>query len=281
MKIGVNAFLWTASFTVDHLPLIGKIKEGGADGIELVSFDFANFPAAAVREELARTGSEATFCTALTGQQSLASDDSATRKATSAYLRDAIKVTAESGAKILAGPFCSAVGYLPGRRRTDDEWKHTVEGLQSLRETLDHYDVTLAVEPLNRFETYFLNTAADAAKLCDEVGHPRIGILYDTFHANIEEKNQGNAIRTVGRHLKHMHTCENDRGTPGSGSIAWDEVFQALKDVGYDGWLTIESFGSQVKEIAKAACIWRDLAPSVETIAFEGTKFLRSKLGTK
>ena len=108
---------------------------------------------------------------------------------------------------------------------------------------LERYGVTLAIEPLNRFETYFLNTAADAAALCDQIGHPNVGILFDTFHANIEEKSIGQAYRTVGRHLKHVHTCENDRGTPGSGHVEWKEVFEALRDMRYDGWLTIESFG--------------------------------------
>jgi len=167
---------------------------------------------------------------------------------------------------------------LPGRRRTADEWKWAVESYRSLGPVLERYGVTIAIEPLNRFETYFLNTAADSAALCEQINHPNVGILFDTFHANIEEKNIGQAYRTVGRHLKHVHTCENDRGTPGSGHVEWTDVFRALRDMDYDGWLTIESFGFAMGEISAAASIWRDLAPTPESIAFEGIKFLKQHM---
>jgi D-psicose/D-tagatose/L-ribulose 3-epimerase len=138
--------------------------------------------------------------------------------------------------------------------------------------------VTLCIEPLNRFETYFLNTAADAVALMEAVNHPKVGILFDTFHANIEEKDVGAALRLCGKHLKHIHACENDRGAPGSGNVGWPGVFSAIKDIGYDGWVTIESFGGQIKEIAAAACIWRDLAVTTEAIAWDGVRFLRANL---
>lgn len=140
--------------------------------------------------------------------------------------------------------------------------------------------VPVAIEPLNRFETYFLNTVEDAARLCDAVDDPRIGILIDTFHANIEEKSIAGALRRAGRHLKHLHTCENDRGIPGSGNVDWPGFFRAVRDAGYDGWLTIESFGFSLGDIAAAASIWRDLAPTPESIAFEGVKFLRANCGS-
>ena len=278
MKIGINAFLWTAGFQKEDCSLFPKIKEGGLDGIELVGFDFANFPATEVRRELAATGITATFCTALTGQQNMGSEDPAVRAATRQFLADAIKTAAESGAEVLAGPFFSAVGYLPGRRRTIDEWKHAVDGLRSLGEVCEANKIDLAIEPLNRFECFTLNTAEDAVKLCDEINHPRIGLLFDTFHANIEEKNLPAAFTKVAKHLKHVHTCENDRGTPGTGHVDWDGVLKAIVASGYDRWLTIESFGPAVKEIAAAACVWRDFAPSAEDIAFNGGKFLRQRL---
>jgi len=164
---------------------------------------------------------------------------------------------------------------LPGRRRTADEWKWAVECYQSLGPVLAQHGVTIAVEPLNRFETYFLNTAEDAAKFCDEIGHPNVGVLFDTFHANIEEKDIAQGYRTVGRHLKHVHTCENDRGIPGTGHVEWKSVFQALKDLKYGGWLTIESFGFSLGELSAAASIWRDIAPTPDSIAYEGVKFLK------
>lgn len=279
MKFGINSLLWTAGFDQQHLPLLPAIREHGFDGIEIARFDFAGFPSAKIRRELERAGLECTFCSALTGQTSLVSDDAAVRRQAQQFLIDGIRTAADLGASIFAGPFCAPVGLLVGRRRTAEEWKRAVEGLQSLADTLDANGVTLAIEPLNRFESYFLNTAADGARLCDEVKHPRIGILADTFHQNIEEKNLGDAFRTLGRHLKHVHTCENDRGIPGTGNVQWQPVFSAVRELNYDAWLVIESFGSQIKEIAAAACIWRDLAPSAEDIAYEGVKFLKRMAG--
>jgi len=275
MKFGINTLLWTASFDRQHLDLIPKARAGGFDAIEVARFDFNGFPAAEVRRTAEKEGMGTVFCSALTGRQSLVSDDPEIRRQTREFIKDGIRVTAEIGAKTFIGPYCSAVGYLPGRRRTEDEWKRCVEELRGLVPTLREHGVTIALEPLNRFETYFLNTAADATRLCDEVGDEHVGILGDTFHFNIEEKSIPNAYRTCGRHLKHVHTCENDRGIPGSGHIDWSGVFKALRELKYDGYVSIESFGSAIKEIAAAACIWRDLAPSSDAIAFEGVAFLK------
>jgi D-psicose/D-tagatose/L-ribulose 3-epimerase len=275
MKFGINTLLWTASFDRQHLDLIPKARAGGFDAIEVARFDFTGFPAAEVRRAAEQEGMGTIFCSALTGRQSLVSDDPDVRRETREFIKDGIKVTAEIGAKTFIGPYCSAVGLLPGRRRTEDEWKRCVEELQGLVPTLKEYDVSIALEPLNRFETYFLNTAADAAKLCDEVGDGHVGILGDTFHFNIEEKSIPNAYRICGRHLKHVHTCENDRGIPGSGHVDWAGVMAALHELKFDGYVSIESFGSAIKEIAAAACIWRDLAPSSEAIAFDGVAFLK------
>lgn len=275
MKFGVNTFLWTANFDRSHLPILPRIKEWGYDGVEFSTFNFDTFPAAEAKKMLADLGLGCTICTALIGNQSLVTEDAAVRKSTREYLLRAIEGTAAVGAEALGGPFCSAVGYLPGRRRTEDEWKRAVEGLQSLGDALKSHKVVLAVEPLNRFETFFLNTAADSAKLCDEVNHPNIGILFDTFHANIEEKNLTTGLNDVGRHLRHVHSCENDRGTPGSGHVEWPVLFDTLRRKNYNDWLVIESFGFSIKEIAAAACIWRDLAESPDALAAEGVQFLR------
>ncbi len=278
MKFGVNTLIWTAAFDPSHFALLPKIRKMGFDGVEIARFDFDGFPAAGIRAELRAQGLECTVCTALIGTMSLVSADPSVRAQARDFLRKAIEAAAELGAKVLMGPVCAPVGQLLGRRRTQDEWKHAVEGLQSLGETLDACDVTLAVEPLNRFETYFLNTDADGARLCEDVAHPKIGIAFDTFHANIEEKNLTTAIRALGKHMKHFHACENDRGIPGSGHIEWNEAVSGLREIGYDGWAVIESFGSHIPEIAAAACIWRDLAPSSDAIASDGVKFLKAQL---
>jgi D-psicose/D-tagatose/L-ribulose 3-epimerase len=279
MKFGVNTFIWTPSFDKSSLPLLPMIKEHGFDGVEVPLFRPAEFASADIRKGLQQNGLECTVCSILVSGFSLISEEAEVRRKTRIHLEDSIRAVADVGAKIIAGPLYSPVGYLPGRRRTAEEWRWAVEGYQSLTGTLEANGVTLAIEPLNRFETYFLNITADLAALCDEVDHPNVGILLDTFHANIEEKDIAAAFRTAGRRLKHVHTCENDRGIPGSGHVEWAGVFQALRDVRYDGWLTIESFGFALGELSAAASIWRDIETSPDAIAFEGVKFLKKHMG--
>jgi len=273
MKFGINTLLWTAAFDEGNLDLLPRIKEGGFDGVEIARFSFAGWPVAKIRRALEANQLECTFCSALTGQVSLAAED---KKPALGFLTDAIHCAADLGASVLAGPFCAPVGYLPGRRRTSDEWQRVIDGLRALTPVLDESGVTLAVEPLNRFETFLLNTTADARAMCEAVDHPKVGVLYDTFHANIEEKSIGGALQSLGsHHLLHVHASENDRGTPGTGHVPWADLRDALKKMDYRGWVVIESFGSAIKEIAAAASIWRDLAPTADEIAFDGVKFLR------
>ncbi|HEY3839568.1 MAG TPA: sugar phosphate isomerase/epimerase family protein [Bryobacteraceae bacterium] len=275
MRFGVNLFIWTANFDASHLPLLPGIKAAGFDGVEIPMYRGREFAVADVRRGLADTGLECTICSILVDGLSMISDDAQVRAKAVEQVKENIAATAECGGKVIAGPLYSPVGYLAGRRRTAEEWKRAVDCWQQLGPALTQHGVTAAIEPLNRFETFFLNTAADAARFCDEVNHPNVGVLFDTFHANIEEKDIAEGYRTVGRHLKHVHTCENDRGTPGSGHVEWRPVFEAIRDVGYDGWMTIESFGSNLPEIAAAAAIWRDLAATPGDVAFDGVKFIR------
>ena len=276
MKYGINTLLWTAAFDGSHLDLLPRIKAMGFDGVEIARFDFQGSARVPIRRAAEENGLEVIACSALTGRMSLANEHA---PASLDFLKEGIHWAAEIGATTLVGPFCSAVGYLPGRRRTADEWKRVVDGLQTLSPVLAETGITLAIEPLNRFETFFLNTAADARALCDAVDDPKIGVLFDTFHANIEEKTIASALEALGPHLKHVHTCENDRGIPGSGHVAWPELFDSLQRQKYDGWLVIESFGAAIPEIAAAACIWRDLAPTSEAIAEDGLKFLKNCQG--
>lgn len=275
MILGVNTLLWTAHFEAADVALFPKIRAHGFDGVEVARFSFAGFPAAEIRKAAAGEGLQVALCSAFVGNMSLASGEGGPREHLLACLEAAVAM----GAKVVVGPFCAPVGQLPGRRRNEEEWKRVVEGLQSVAGAYEQAGVQLALEPLNRFETYFLNTTADAVRLCEEVGSPQVGILFDTFHANIEEKSVAGALRRTGRHLAHVHTCENDRGAPGSGHVDWPGVVAALRERDYQGWCTIESFGFNIKEIAAAACIWRDLAPSPEDIAWDGARYLRGLLG--
>jgi D-psicose/D-tagatose/L-ribulose 3-epimerase len=277
MKFGVNALIWTVAFDTSCLPLLDVIKEKGFDGVEFPVFHPSSLPASDVRKRLEEVDLECTLCSVLGDDLSLISDDSSIRGRARARLADFIRVAADVGAKTVAGPLYAPVGHLVGRRRTEDEWARAVEAYQSLGPVLAANDVTLAVEPLNRFETYFLNTAADAGRFCEEVDHPQVGVLFDTFHANIEEKDLGRACQSLGTHLRHVHASENDRGTPGSGHVDWAGLFRALREIKYDGWLTIESFGFAIVGLSAAAAIWRDIESSPQAIAFDGVKFLKQQ----
>lgn len=278
MKYGVNAFIWSSQFDDAVEAVIPQFRSHGIDGIEVPLIDPAKFEAGRVRKAMEANGLECTVCSVLPSNLSLCTDDAAVHRKTVEHLKTAIQLTAEAGSKLIAGPLYSPVGYLPGRRRTADEWKRVVDGWQQAGTVLEEHGVTVAIEPINRFETYFLNTIQDGVALCDAIAVPRVGLLFDTFHANIEEKNADEALRSIGKHLKHLHTCENDRGTPGSGHIPWKSFFATVDEIGYDGWLTIESFGFSLGELSAAASIWRDLAPSAEQIAYDGVKFIRSSV---
>ena len=275
MKYGVNALIWTASFELEDLSLLPRVKQRGFDGIEIPIFNPGSTPVDEIRRGLEDNGLEVTTCTVIPNGLTVFAESAGIREQALNHIKAGIETTAKLGGHLLAGPAYSPVGYLPGRRRTADEFQLAAESLRTLGDTLRAHDVRLAIEPLNRFETFFLNTAADAAALCDIIGDPSIGILFDTFHANIEEKKLGDALQFCGKHLMHVHTCENDRGTPGSGHVPWVEVFDALRAMNYDGWLTIESFGYNIEAIAAAAAIWRDLAPLPESIGFDGLTFLK------
>lgn len=255
--------------------ILPRLKAAGLDGLEIGILEPATFPAAAIRKELEKRGLECTSCSTIPHGTSLISEDVTQRRKAREHAAACIKATADAGGRFFCGPIYSPVGYFSGKRRTNDEWKRAVEGWKDLAPVAKENGVTVALEPLNRFETYFLNTAADAAKLCDEIGDPHVGILIDTFHANIEEKGIGTALKHAGEYLKHLHSCENDRGTPGTGNVNWPELFATLKSIHYDSWMVIESFGFSLGSLSAAASIWRDIEREPEAIAFEGVKFLR------
>ncbi len=179
MKFAVNTLLWTASFSLDDLPLLGRIREWGFDGVEIARYDFNALPARVLREAVRNEGLEPLLCSALVGGMSLARDDPRTRQAADDFLRRAAEAAAELGSPLLAGPFVSAVGLLPGRRATEEEWKRAVDGVAALVPVLREHGVTLALEPLNCFETYLLNTCADMRRFCDAVRDPCVGALFD------------------------------------------------------------------------------------------------------
>jgi D-psicose/D-tagatose/L-ribulose 3-epimerase len=281
MKIGINLFLWSGQATREVIPVVKKLKKMGFDGIEFPIFHFDEVAYHEIRSVLDDLGLGATACTCVPNDQNPIAPEPAVRALGVEYLRRALRMAKILGCDVLCGPVCSPVGRLVGRGRSPEEWGWAVESLRAVGETAEDLGITVAVEYLNRFETYFINTAADTLKLVKEVGNPRIRMMMDTFHSNIEEREVGAAWKRCGKMLAHVHISENDRGIPGDGHVSWKEVFRALKDLRYDGWLTIESFGTTVPEIATAASIWRPLFPSSDHVARGGLRFIRKMLGRR
>lgn len=275
MKIGMNLLLWTAATSEEHFGLLGDIRDWGYESVELPMFAPNGSPWPLLARRMDDLGLARTAVTVASPLANPISEDSAVRKAGTDHLKACIDACVTLGAEVLCGPVYSPVGGLVGRGRTEQEWEWAVESLREVGEHAESAGVVLGVEPLNRFETYFLNSAEDASRLIDAVGNPAVGILFDTFHANIEEKDPIGAIGVAGRRISHFHVSENDRSTPGEGHIPWPRVFESLKAIGYDGTLTVEAFGRALPELAAATCIWRQMFPSEEYLAKTARRFIK------
>lgn len=276
MHLGISTWVWTSPATTDVLErLIPHVAALGFDVIELPVEAAGQFDVRRAKALADAHGLAISVCAVIgAGRDLLRAEE---RAAGVAYLRSCIDDAERLGAPVVAGPFYSAVGRC--WRQTPDE---RARDLDSLAETLrglgayaaDH-GVSLGIEPLNRFETSFLNTTAQALDLVARVGHPSVGLGLDLFHLGIEEKQPGDAIRAAGPHLVHVQVAENDRGTPGTGHLPWADVAAALAEIDYAGQVVIETFSDRVEAIARAAAIWRPLAPDPDTLAREGLQFLR------
>ncbi|MHC4443115.1 MAG: sugar phosphate isomerase/epimerase family protein [Planctomycetota bacterium] len=275
MKLGINLLLWTGCFTKKTVKLIEKGRKLGFAGVELPIFAPQAVDVKGTRRALSDNGQRATACT-IVAAGNLIGPSARDRKQAFDHLAGVLEVCSAVGVECLAGPLFSPLGKFEGRGPSAAEFTRAVTGMRKLADRAESLGVDLGIEPLNRFETYFINICEDALKICREVGSPRVGILYDTFHMNIEEKKPVEALKKVGKKwLKHVHACENDRGIPGTGHVPWDATMKALKQMKYDGWLTIESFVPAIKELASAANIWRSLAKDGDDLARRGRRFLQ------
>jgi D-psicose/D-tagatose/L-ribulose 3-epimerase len=274
MKIGISAFVWTANFDESHLGILPSIKRMGLEAIEIPMFDPAKIPILKIRDACRTHGLECTVCAILPKRFNPISRNPVVRQSAIRHLSKCLEATASLGAILLGGPLFAPIGYLPRHRPTEEEFAWAVEAFQAISEDVNRYGITVSIEPVNRSETFFMRTAADAMRLCAKIGNPRIGVTIDTFHANIEEKSIPAAIRGLGSYLKHIHVSENDRGMLGSGHIAFDDIVSALREIGYTGYLMIEGFGFSAGE--RTAPGWllaeRDISP--EILAMHSTEYL-------
>jgi D-psicose/D-tagatose/L-ribulose 3-epimerase len=279
MKFGVNTFVWVSPCTTEAVKdLAPKVKSMGFDILEISVENPDLIDVHVVNDILKKNQLAGIICGAFGPDRNICSQDPKIRENAMNYIRWLIDAAHEIGSEVVCGPMYSSVGkdHLDDSQSRKKEWDLAVSGVQAMADYAAARAVKFAFEPLNRFETDMINVVSQGMTFIKDVGRKNVGFHLDTFHMHLEEKSSAEAIRLAGKRIFHFHACENDRGIPGTGQVRWLEIMQALKSVDYQGPVVIESFTSQVKEIARSVCIWREIAPSQDAIAQQGLQFLQT-----
>jgi D-psicose/D-tagatose/L-ribulose 3-epimerase len=276
MKIGMNLLLWTSKVGPAHYPLLADLRKMGFDGVEVPVFEGSSQDYKALGIELRNQGLEATAVTVMSPDANPISSDAKIRQAARDRLRWVLERCQDMNAEVLCGPLHSSLGVFSGFGPTEAEHDRGVEFFRELAADAAAAKVQLALEYLNRFENYFLTTAHAAFKFVDEIDRPACGMMWDTFHAHIEEKSVA-PVSDIRQRLVHVHISENDRGTPGTGQVRWVENFEALRKINYDRWLVIEAFGRALPDLAAATRVWRDLFDDPHQLCESGLHFIQDK----
>jgi D-psicose/D-tagatose/L-ribulose 3-epimerase len=274
MKFGIHAGLWMARWTDEIEPILRIVADLGFDGVEISLLGMSNDKAATLGELIRDHGLEVTCSDGLSRDADITSADPAVRAAGLGHLRWAVRTAAALGSKGLAGVVHAPWGVFDPANKAV-RTSRSAEVLAQIDAELDAHGVTLGIEAINRFETDLVNTAAEAAALARATGSHRIGILLDTFHLNIEEKDIRAAIAGAGDRLVHFHVSDNDRGVPGSGHLPWGEIRAGLADAGYGGWIVAEMFVIAGNPASADLNIWRDIEPDATRAAQAALSFMR------
>jgi D-psicose/D-tagatose/L-ribulose 3-epimerase len=274
MKLGIHAYAWCSQWSNETLGLIDKVKNLGMDFIEIPLMCLETFDSAAVKQRLMSIGLEAVTSTVLLGDTDITSDDADIRAKGVEYLKACVRATSDIGAKSFSGVIYSqhvkpAVGC-----PTRQSWQYSADCLRKVARFATELGLVIGLEPVNRYETYLVNTCEQALKLKQMIGEDNVKIHLDTYHMNIEEKSFYEATKLAGKNLIHYHLCENDRGIPGTGLVNWDEIFKALSEINYKGFAALESFVDCTENMN--TWVWRQLAPDGETLLREGASFIRT-----
>ena len=278
MKFGINTYLFSSPFTNDSVSYFPLFKEWGFDFVEIAVEEPSNIDPVFIRSELDRNNLECCSVCAATGPGRDLRGNRKEQVTSLEYVKSLIDIAPVLGSNLVAGPIYSSVGRaeLVAENDKKRQWDLVIENLKELCEYASLNQVKLAIEPLNRYETDFINTCEQALQMIKDVGSESLFVHLDAFHMNLEEKDPGMAIIKAADRLALLHASGSDRGTPGGDQINWDRIFYALDKINYEGDIVIESFTPDVKIIAKAASIWRQVEPSKEAIAIDGLAFLKS-----
>ncbi|MCL2742669.1 MAG: sugar phosphate isomerase/epimerase [Planctomycetaceae bacterium] len=278
MKYGINLLLWTDTLSDDKFSVLDLIRKIGYDVVELPMFDKDVANAAKWGKKLDELGFLRSGTCAYGPDDNMISADPKIRRQGIETNKRILDCCAAAGCEKMAGNCLSALGVFTGSSPSKDEWQWALDGAREIGDHAQKVNVKICFEALNRFEAYFINCMADGVRFVKELNHPFVGMMYDTFHGNIEEKNVADAIRLTGEHLLHVHISENDRSTPGQGGVRWLETFAALKDINYGGWLVVEAFGQALPKLAAATKIWRRMYVSEEQLAADALKFMQKNM---
>ena len=281
IKVGMNLLLWSDNANYrEHSHLLDFCKEVGFDGVEF------NVGVVHDAEDCVKFGEHAKelgldVTTVATFDPSVCnpiSPDPAMRAKVFPEFKRCIDLSIALGSKLICGPLFQGLGYFSGARPTQQEWDWSIETMRPCFEYAQSKGITVAVEPINRFECYLLNTVADGVRYVKEINLDNVGLLVDTMHSNIEELDMAKSYREALPYIKHVHISENDRGVPGTGHACGKEIFDVFKEGGYDGYLTIEAFNLGAPSLMGALHLWRTFAPSDDDLARDGCKYIRSML---
>jgi len=273
MKLGIHAYAWCSQWSNETLDLIDRVKTLGLDFIEIPLMCLETFDARAVRRRLDDVGVEALTSTVLLGDTDITSDDPCVRGRGVDYLKQCVEATYAIGATSLSGVIYSQHVRQLASRPKDAHWQWSADALRAVADEAAPFGVTLGLEPVNRYETFLINTCEQALKLRQMIGRKNVKIHLDTYHMNIEEKSFYEAVKLAGNDLIHLHLCENDRGIPGTGLVDWDGLFRGLAEIGYTGYAALESFVDCTGNMN--TWVWRQLAPDGDTLVREGLAFIR------
>lgn len=276
MKLGIHAYAWCSQWSNETLDIIDRVKRHGLDFLEIPLMRLDTFDGPTVRRRLEDAGVEAVTSTVLLEGTDITSSDPDVRRSGIDYLKRCVVAASEINAPFVSGVTYSQHVKPAAAPPTEAEWEYAAEALREVARFAQDYGVAIALEPVNRYESYLINTTAQAMRLREMIGEPNIKIHLDTYHMNIEEKNIYDATKLAAGHVVHLHLSESDRGIPGTGQVRWDELFRALKEMNYDGYAAMESFADMTTNMN--TWTWRQLAPDSDTLIVEGSKFIRSMM---
>ncbi|MEM0368388.1 MAG: sugar phosphate isomerase/epimerase family protein [Desulfurococcaceae archaeon] len=277
---GVQAWLWTTKFVEKDLPIFDKLQEIGYDGLEIDLGHPESLPIDGIKYKMRETGVKCTFSVGLSKETDVSSSDPETRKRGIAYIKKLVDIASELESDVICGILYAAWGEVDPKGRRPEKYEWAMECLREAADYASQHGVTLALEPVNRFEGYLICTAEEMLDFVKRINHPNVKVHLDTFQMNIEEDNLYKAIKRAGEYLYHVHLCENHRGIPGTGHIPWMDIFKALKEIGYNRWVVVEAwvhdvFLTELGEIPPKIAMWRRLAPSGDIVAEQALKFLK------